>query len=574
MCGILALLSVGPPRLSEQIVRRSLNHRGPDACGYQRVRLGGKLLELGHTRLAIRELTDAGAQPMWSRDGRWLLAYNGELYNNERLRERLAVDFRGSSDTETLVELIAAAGIEHALERINGMFAFVAFDRETGTLHAARDQSGIKPLYFFESGDTIGIASEIRCFTDNALIERRIDPDALSTYLRIRYVPSSRTLLEGVRRVPPGGLISWSGDRRVERAFCYAAAPAPVLPGGGTDPVARFGEIFEDAVRRQRVSDVPIGVLLSGGTDSALVAAALQRDGVRAPCFTVGFADDSDASEIDAARQTAQALGLPHHALRLTAEELIGVSGRVSAFLEEPLGTTSVLAMWHLCELARRHVTVALSGQGADEPLGGYRRHRFEALRERLPVPVAWMLAAISARLPASMRSRPEARLLAALGERDWLRAYLAMRTVFGEHELAALGLPAPVPASLDALAHRADAASASECARALWLDCRTQLADDLLLYSDKLSMAHSLELRVPFLDAEVLAFLERLPTASRVTPRRSKRILLEYARRRLPPQIVARKKKGFPIPNLFRDARFLQAALELVPQSLGSGSG
>ena len=591
MCGIIVIAGDSGPRLSRERVFAALQHRGPDACGCEAVASNGLLYEIGHTRLAIQDLSSAGAQPMWSADGRWLIAFNGELYNTQALRHRLVrrygAGFRGHSDTEILIELIAREGVAATVPELDGMFAFVALDRASGALYAARDAVGIKPLYYVEGPRSIAFASEVRALVAHGVDPGCADETAASIYLQLRYVPSPLTLYRNLRRVPPGSILCWHPGRLEQRPFHSRrdqASRSAVVPGAsaleaaGTvtrDPVARFGAQLQECVRGQMIADVPVGVLLSGGLDSAMLAATLVAIGEAPPCFTVGFECSADGrSEIDDAAETARLLGLPHHALALSERDLVGVEEQVMEHLEEPLGTTSVLAMWHLCRFARSQVTVALAGQGADEPLGGYRRHRLEALRSLLPPPARALLGMLAAppgvRLPGDL-----ARALRTIGATRWLQAYVEARQVFAPAEIAALGAAAPLSPEIIFGGHAADAMrmASSDLARSLWLDTRSQLADDLLLYGDKVSMAHSLEVRVPYLGADLLAMAEALPDARRVDLLQGKRILKDWARRVMPQAIVRRPKRGFLIPNLFRNPRFLEESTERSRSFLGRDS-
>jgi asparagine synthase (glutamine-hydrolysing) len=337
--------------------------------------------------------------------------------------------------------------------------------------------------------------------------------------------------------------------------------------------VTAFGEQLDASVRHQLIADVPVGVLLSGGLDSAVLAATVARVGAAPPCFTVGFDSTDGRSETADAAETARLLGLPHHPLNLSETDLIDVEERVLDHLEEPLGTTSALAMWHLCRLARSRVTVALAGQGADEPLGGYRRHRLEALRSSLPAATRPLLRALLGALPAHLGGElGRAARVAATG--PWLHAHVAARQVFSLPEVQAIcgACASPVEAMLAARLEGvfAPEAGRSDLARSLWLDARTQLSDDLLLYGDKISMAHSLEVRVPYLGAGLLAFMESLPDQCRVDALQGKRILRAWARRIVPEAIIRRRKRGFLIPNLFRNRRFREDSIARACASLG----
>ena len=589
MCGIIVIAGHSAPRLSQTSVHAALRHRGPDACGYERVAAAGLQFEFGHTRLAIQDLSPAGAQPMWSADGRWLIAFNGEIYNTRALRRHLqvrsGVTFRGHSDTETLVELIAHEGMAAAVPRLDGMFAFVALDRASGALYATRDPVGIKPLYYIEESGGIAFSSEVRGLVAHGIDPGGPDEEAAATYLQLRYVPSPRTIYRRLRRVVPATILCWRPGhlerRNLSPTRLASQEDGRLDPRPDTaeshDPVARFGARLQAAVRDQLIADVPVGVLLSGGLDSAVLAATLTGIDAAPPCFTVGFTSSAGGrSEIADAAVTARLLGLRHYPLTLTEDDLVAVEECVTDHLEEPLGTTSVLAMWHLCRHARTRVTVALAGQGADEPLGGYRRHRLEALRDRLPVSARLVLGQLLAGPPRAA-GNDVGRALRTICATPWLQAYVAARQVFSPAEIVALGASAP-PSPEAVLGERVLAAAfdhrSSDLARSLWMDARTQLADDLLLYGDKMSMAHSLEVRVPYLAAGLLSCMEALPDSRRVGVLQGKRTLRAWARRVLPAEIVNRRKRGFLIPNLFRNPRFCDQSVERARAFLGRDGG
>lgn len=551
MCGIAGRIgaAVAPPAARETLAR--LRHRGPDACGEWSGSLGYEPVWLGHTRLAILDLSARGAQPMASRDGRWIVAYNGEIYNHRELRAELAGPFRGQSDTETLVEALAEWGVDRTLPRLNGMFAIAALDTVKQRLWLFRDPFGIKPLYWCSTEDGAAFASESRVLAGLGGPPPEVDATALQTLLALRYVPSPQTLARGIRRLEPGHAARFGpGDRepRVERFA--APPPAGTFRGSFGEAAAAYAAACRRAVERQLLSDVPVGVLLSGGIDSALVAALVRERGRDVPAFTVGFGAGHRECELEAAALTARALGLVHRPVVVTPQQLWDALDGIAAAVEEPLGTTSILPMWELVRHAKREVTVVLTGQGSDEPWGGYRRHRLEVLRRLLP------------------GARFGGRLLRAVDHRRPLSEALgrAARS-FAESDLAARFEEAYAlfsPAEREALTGRRDAGRARESiagwlawagagrepsAAMLAIDARMNLADDLLLYGDKISMAFSLEARVPMLDLELVRLVESLPRRWRVGVLGGKRLHRHVARSLVPREVMRRRKKGFLVP-------------------------
>ncbi len=409
MCGILGScrLPLTPLHLE------SLNHRGPDGSGLEQVHSPYGTVFLGHTRLAVLDLSPAGHQPMQSRDGRWWLTFNGEIYNYLQLRRKLSVPLRGHSDTETLLELIAAQGVEKTLSELNGMFAFAVLDTLENHLYLARDPFGIKPLYYHHHGGRFAFASEARVLRQ-LLPETGIDPDGLRQFLTLRYVPSPSTLWKGIQRLPPGHVLVIDLKDKSGRPKPFIEPTREQFAGSMDEAITVYRSEVASAVKRQMLADVPVGILLSGGIDSALVASMAREAGYEPPCFTVGFAGGHDECEIADARHTAALLGLPFQAVAVSAEQLRQALPAIVQAVEEPLATTSVMPMWYLVQRARKDVTVVLTGQGVDEPWGGYYRYQMELLRNHLPWTGPWRLgqalsltAMESGAKAVSPRSRP-----------------------------------------------------------------------------------------------------------------------------------------------------------------------
>ena len=547
MCGVVGIVSDSPSRAARAPVLEKLRHRGPDASGSQDLRVGRAHAWLGHTRLSILDLSDAGAQPMASRDGRWWLSYNGEIYNHLELRRELALAWRGHSDTETLVECLAAWGLEATVPRLNGIFAFAAIDTVAQRLYLVRDPFGVKPMYYAADGAEFAFSSELRTLAK----KREINPQALRAFLTLRFVPSPNTLFRGIHRLAAGHFLVRELATGENAMRCYAHHPEERFQGTLEDAVEGYSERLERAVKRQLLSDVPVGMFLSGGVDSAIVAAIAREHAGKLPSYSVGFGPDHDACELADAADTAALLGLEHHSIRVTPEDMWGALESSVAAVEEPLGTVSILAMWHLARRAREDVTVVLTGQGSDEPWGGYQRYQAELWRERIPFPsLLAPLAPIARRVPALPPFVERA--LDCIPVADRAQRFINAYALFSAEQRRRLtGSPEPGCAAgsirywLDWLGE----ADMPGVQAMMAIDARMGLADNLLLYGDKISMAHSLEARVPILDVELVRYVESLPLEYRVSLRGGKIAHKLAAARRLPPAIVERRKKPFMVP-------------------------
>lgn len=547
MCGIVGAIGIE----YDESALTCLRHRGPDGYGVKRIRCGDLEVVMGHTRLAILDLSEAGDQPMSSSDGRWWLTFNGEIYNHLDLRTDMENTWRGHSDTETLIELIASYGIKEALVRLNGMFAFAAFDTCENILYIARDPFGIKPVYFFHQGRRFAFASEVRALKAFGVVGG-LDMDGLLQFLSLRYVPSPVTLWHGVRRLPPGHLARFDLGTGELSLSCFVDPVKEQFSGTMEEAIEAYQGQLARAVTRQLLSDVPVGVLLSGGVDSALIAAMARDSGAELPCFTVGFGESHEECEIEDARQTAHVLGLPFHAVITTPEQLQNVLPNIVQAVEEPLGTTSVMPMWFLVQRVSQEFKVVLTGQGSDEPWGGYYRYQVELVRNRLPWPDFWkrVQAVLS-----PWKTKPDflERGLSTLSQPNVVQQLLQAWSLFTEEERRLLidseasgGAENTVEYWLKWLG---GIPCLSSTERMMRLDARMNLADDLLLYGDKISMAVSLEARVPMLDIELMHFVESLPIDYRIRWRQGKVVHKAMAQRYLPSDIVNRPKKGFQVP-------------------------
>lgn len=551
MCGLLGMIANDPAPLEPEELRAVMGHRGPDGVGVRTVSMAGKTAVLGHVRLSILDVSEAGAQPMASQNGRWLVSYNGEIYNHADLRRELPGPFRSSCDTETLIEALSQWGIDETVARLNGIFAFLALDLVTGKVYLARDRFGVKPLYFQATPDGIAFASEIRGLELLTGKPYDVDRAGLGAFLTYRYTPSPGTLWAGVSRVKPGHVVSYDVPTGEWGACCYVKARKARFSGSEAEAVKCYSELLAGAVRRQLVSDVPVGVLLSGGIDSSMVAALAVKAGARPTAFTVGFGASHPECEIEYARQTADILGLRHRIVHIDADMAWDAIVPALSHAEEPLGTTSILPMWYLSALAREEVSVVLTGQGTDELFGGYRRYQGELLASFLPRGAIWRPLAS---LASSFGPHGDvlARAFRGLSARDEALHMTAVHAMFTDRECRALGMEPDNAIRLAPLQDWLDWMGEGICdpaERMMTADLRMNLADDLLLYGDRISMAHSIEARVPMLDNEVVAFVESLPRHMRLRWRHAKYLHRLVARDLLPSSIIKRRKLGFEMP-------------------------
>ena len=552
MCGIVGSIAkqIDPVQLAT--CAQSLQHRGPNGHGEQVVKLSANQVWLAHTRLAILDLSTAGHQPMQSSSGRWWVSYNGEIYNHLTLRKSLDTAFRGHSDTETLTELISKHGIHAVLPRLNGMFAFAALDKKDEKLYLARDSFGIKPLYYTGSKGKFSFASEIRALVDARLIEPRPDAEGLQKFLSLRYVASPNTLWEGVKRIKPGHVLCLNLKTLHINITHFIAPVNERFTGTMADASRQYEGLLKTAIGRQLRADVPMGLLLSGGIDSALIAAMAKDMGKRLPCFTVGFGDAYAECEISDAEETANVLGLPIKSVRVTSTQLREALPKIIQSVEEPLGTDSIMPMWYLAQRAKQDVTVVLTGQGTDEPWGGYLRYQVEMVRRLMPFGSFWRgIKKIGHVLGGTYADFIE-RGLRTLEQESLSKRTLEACTLFTAQDRLLLTGSSSDGGALETIQYWKSWLSSSHCEGAesmMRMDTRMNLADDLLLYGDKISMAHSLEARPPMLDIELVRFVESLPIEYRISLNNAKIVHKKMAEHYLPAAIVHRKKRGFKVP-------------------------
>jgi asparagine synthase (glutamine-hydrolysing) len=578
MCGIAGIARfdadpVSPGDIDAMVA--SMVHRGPDDEG---IFLEGGV-GLGMRRLAIIDLSPLGHQPMASEDDRIRVVFNGEIYNFKDLRSRLLAHghrFMSNSDTEVLVHGYEQWGAASLASQLEGMFAFAILDRERRKLFLGRDPFGVKPLYLRRRPGRLSFASEIRALARDGTGSPGVDPSFVGSFLRLGYVPSPRTAFAGVDKLAPGSVLEVdlaTGAERTQRF--YELVPVKTEDEGDEALLERLRSALNLAVRRQLVADVPVGIFLSGGLDSSTLSALAARFTVgRVRTFTMGFAHSDRGDETAFAAQVARAIGSDNTAITL-APRALGDLERIVEALEEPLADSAVLPLWHLCQGTSAHVKVALSGEGGDEALGGYNRYFWGPVAARLarsPGPLVSAVQRLARALPPRSRGAlgqvRRAGKLADSARLSESRRYLSWFDVFGAEEREALhpGATDRVGERVDALFERARELGLDEVQRLQYVDFHTMLLDNLLMKSDKLSMAHSLEVRVPMLDRPLVELGLGLPMRAKIGLSSSKRLLRRFVRAELPRVISRRPKRGFEIPvdSWFRDADTAELRAEL----------
>jgi asparagine synthase (glutamine-hydrolysing) len=561
MCGIagfadaLTSADAGSPERLEADTRllrgmcRVIRHRGPDDEGV-RVEPG---VGLGMRRLSIIDLA-TGHQPIGSEDGAVQVVFNGEIYNFRELRAELegaGHRFATTTDTEVIVHGYEEWG-RVVFERLRGMFGIALWDRRARTLWLARDRAGIKPLYYVEHEGRLFYGSELKSLLAAGAVERAVDPQALAHYLTFLYTPPDRAIFPGVRKLPPGHVLCWRDGEPTVTPF-WKPPVDEITQMDETEAEEMLLARLRDAVRSHLVSDVPLGAFLSGGVDSSLVVALMAEASSRpVKTFSIGF-DEPAYDELDAARLMANHVGADHHEF-VVRPDALGIVEQIVSHFDEPFADASAIPTWYVSELARRHVTVVLSGDGGDELFAGYDRyvpHAQVARFDTLPVPGKRALAGLAARtMPHGARGQRFLRHVA----RDEESRYIESVSFFGAEDRRAL-LEADYAAG-DAFAPEehmharfARVRHLPLVSRMMQVDFGTYLPEDVLTKVDRMSMAHSIESRVPLLDHPLVEFALRLPLGLKLRDGRRKHLLKRVASRVVPDAILSRKKQGFGVP-------------------------
>jgi asparagine synthase (glutamine-hydrolysing) len=556
MCGIAGWVlrpqGIFSERTAESMLQ-ALAHRGPDGRGasYFRSRAGQQVF-LGHRRLAI--IDPAGAhQPMCDATAGLALTFNGEIYNFRELRtelSRLGFRFARDSDTEVLLRAYQHWGSE-VVDHLRGMFAFAIWDAPNERLFLARDRFGEKPLFLYEDANGLYFASEIKALLCIPGIKASVNPEAVWDYLAYRYVPGPKTLFTGIRKVMPGTAATW--ERGALREVRYWSAPDRgqcKFRQQPPDAIDTFLCRLDEAVKLQMVSDVPFGVFLSGGLDSSTIVALMSRHSTKVRTFSVGFGENS-YSELAYAAEVARHFATEHHELIVSDRDLMDRLPKLVAFRDAPVAEPSDIPIYMLACEAARTVKMVLTGEGGDEILGGYPKHiaeRFAKGYQVLPACVRHrLIEPLAQALPYDFRRIKTA--VTNLNIEDWRERYVRWFGALNRSERERLSVLRLNGTQLaDAPPFDADP-RASALRRILYFDQTSWLPDNLLERTDRMTMAASVEARVPFLDHEVAAFVSALPDRCRIRGLRSKWILREAAKRLLPARVLTRPKVGFRVP-------------------------
>jgi asparagine synthase (glutamine-hydrolysing) len=587
MCGLTGFLNLsraaGSEMLRETVMRmaNTLHHRGPDDSGSWVDPQTG--IAVGFRRLSIIDLSPEGHQPMRSATGRYVAAFNGEIYNHADLRKELesrasGIAFRGHSDTEIMLAAIEHWGMEEAVHRFVGMFAFAVWDRQDRLLHLGRDRIGEKPLFYGWMGDTFLFGSELKALRTHPAFVAEIDRDALASYTRYGYVPAPYSIYKDIYKLIPGTLLSLhgAGEKRLPSPVPYWS-PTEVAEAGAADPLAagdktaadHLEHLLRQAIRQQMVADVPLGAFLSGGIDSSTVVALMQAQSTRpVKTFAIGF-NETDYNEAVYAQAVARHLGTEHTELYVTPAEAQGVIPKLPALYDEPFGDSSQIPTFLVSQLARRDVTVSLSGDGGDELFAGYSRY---TLISSIWNKIEWM--------PYSLR-RLTASVLGELSSPKWDRAFNTLQTILPLNReryypyarkartfadlVARVESPEGIYQSWLSRCHGSSVLGATprgvmtngklkvnlanSMHRLMYFDLISYLPDDILVKVDRASMGVSLEARAPFLDHRVVEFAWRVPVSMKVRNGQRKWLLRQVLYRHVPPKLVERPKVGFSVP-------------------------
>ncbi|MDO8605786.1 MAG: asparagine synthase (glutamine-hydrolyzing) [Phaeospirillum sp.] len=572
MCGFAGFLDLHgatPDRAAAvRAMAATLTHRGPDDDGIWTDDAAG--IALGFRRLAILDLSPQGHQPMASHDGRFVISFNGEIYNHASIKARLSpsIVWRGHSDTEILLEAVAEWGVDKAVAAFDGMFAFALWDRAGRSLTLGRDRFGEKPLYWAETGGVLLFGSELKALAVHPAWDGALNRDAMALYMRLGWIPAPHTIYAQARKLEPGSLLTVkNGERRIAAYWSArdrAHAVENSFDGNAEDAADRLEQLLRHSVGLRMQADVPVGLFLSGGIDSSLTAALMRQLSPQpVHSFTIGF-DQSSLDESPHARAVAEHLGTVHTEVRISDAEALELVPRLPAFYDEPFADSAALPTCLLAQVTRRDVTVALSGDGADELFGGYGIYRSiprdwagltglpKGLRAAgaaaagLLAGPAEALAGVAAPL-RKRRSHPGYRL----GRTAEHLGAASLAELLGLHYSRWRGMPAPVPGAglLPSLFNRPTPPVRDAALATMLLDIEGYLPDDLCVKTDRATMAASLEARLPFLDPAIAEFAWSLPTALKIEGDTGKAVLRRVLYRHVPRALVDRPKMGFEVP-------------------------
>lgn len=554
MCGIVGFTNTIND--SNVVIGRMMDrirHRGPDAEGKY---VDGDIA-LGHRRLSIIDVSSQGDQPIFNEDGSLVLVFNGEIYNFQEIREKLVAAghiFKTKTDSEVLIHGYEEYG-EKLLDKLRGMFAFVIWDKNKKELFGARDFFGIKPLYYAQMNNTFMFGSEIKSFLEHPDFKKELNERVLENYLTFQYSPTEETFFKNVYKLPPAHYFRLSGGKLEIKRFWdvhFSPDEKPDL----NEWVNRISDTFHDSVKVHKIADVEVGSFLSSGVDSSYVAAIADVD----KTFTVGFGQDEKYNEIGWAKEFSKAIGKENNSKVISGEEYWNSLAKIQYHMDEPLADPAAVALYFVCNIASEKLKVVLSGEGADEIFGGYNVYSEPGATayDRLPASLRKGIGNIAGKLPAKRGVNFFVRKGKTLEERFIGNAY--MFTPEDRKKILKIKTDAPEPLAITQPFYN-NVSSMDDVTKMQYLDLHLWMAGDILLKADKMSMANSLELRVPFLDKEVMALAERIPVRYRVTRKEvtdehtkyvTKYAMRLAAKKDTPEQTAktaAKKKLGFPVP-------------------------
>ena len=588
MCGIAGILSAS--ERTDAIMRKmtdAISHRGPDADGLWH----GQGISLGHRRLSILDLSQAGAQPMTSRSGRYVIVYNGEIYNHLALREHLTGPWQGHSDTETILALIEQVGFESALTQLVGMFAIALWDVKESRLHLARDRMGEKPLYYGWAGQDIVFASELKAITAHPRAQKVLSQEAIFHYMRYSYVPAPLSIYEGIFKLKPGQHICFD-----QESLRYHSLPEPhtywsyqqavssgraaLFEGSDDEAKSLFHDALSQAVKGQMISDVPLGCFLSGGIDSSLIASVMQaQSSKKVKSFSIGF-KEAGFNEAAHAKDVAAHLGLDHHEAYVSEQDALSVIPKLPHIYCEPFADASQIPTYLVSQLAKTHITVALSGDGGDELMGGYNRYswalKLAKIQTYTPSALSLMAGHMIEAMPAPWLHHltgfvPQLNKVTDRGLKAHKFAHMLKAKDFQslyQQLVSQWAQPQNALSSADVFADRSADLSSLSLGPVDYMmaqDSLTYLPDDILVKVDRAAMANSLEGRIPFLDHRLIELSWHMPLSMKIREGKGKWLLRSLLYDYVPKQLVDRPKAGFAVPL----AKWLRGDLREWAESL-----
>ena len=519
-----------------------IKHRGPDSDG----KYVDEQIAMGFRRLSIIDLSDQGSQPIFNEDKSLVLTFNGEIYNYKDLREELVASghkFYTQTDSEVLIHGYEQWG-EDMLDKLRGMFAFVIFNKNTNEVFGARDFFGIKPLYYAKMGETLMWGSEIKSFLDHPHFKKELNTDVLETYLTFQYSPTTETFFKNVYKLPAAHCFTYkNGEMNVRRYWevKFHADNGPSLE----DWVNRISDTFKNSVEVHKFADVEVGSFLSSGVDSSYVAAVANVD----KTFTVGFGEDEKYNEIGYAKEFSKYIHKENFSKVISPEEYWNSLSKIQYHMDEPLADPAAVALFFVCQIASEKVKAVLSGEGADEIFGGYNIYHNPADMVsyfKIPRPIRKAVGAVADKLPHKHGINYLIR-----GSKDLDERFIGNAYIFSEKERKdILSIKTNAPDAMAITKPFYDKVrDQDQVTQMQYIDLHLWMTGDILLKADKMSMAHSLELRVPFLDRKVMELAEQIPVKDRVTETETKYAMRLAALQACPPQTAKKKKLGFPVP-------------------------